>query len=120
MEIDNYAALYSILAAIALAMYWVALYSNIEHTELLSTPLRKFFRLGRDILIMILLIVGGVGVIAVLSWGHLVYFISMGLLIFSLCDFTIYHQRNKNVAAFVFFLILTIVAVIIAVLMIIL
>lgn len=119
MEIDNYAALYSILAAIALAMYWVALYNNVEHTQLLSTPLKKFLRLGRDVLTIFLLIIGGVGVIVALSWGLLVYFISMGLLIFSLCDFTIYHQRNKELAPFGFFLILTIVAVTITVLMII-
>jgi hypothetical protein len=119
MQLDNYAALYSILAGIALTIYWIALYKNDEHTKLLSSPLITVFRLGRDGLTIFLLIIGGIGVIAGQFWGHLVYFISMGLLIFSLCDFTIYHRRNKDLTAFGFFLLLLIVAIIVTALMII-
>jgi len=119
MQLNNYAALYSILAGIALTIYWIALYKNDEHTKLLSTPLIRVFRLGRDALTIILLIIGGIGVIAGQFWGLSVYFISMGLLIFSLCDFTIYHLRNKDSAPFGFFLLLTVVAIILTALMII-
>lgn len=119
MQLHNFAALYSILAGIALTIYWIALYKNDEHTQLLSSPLTKIFRLGRDSLTIFLLIIGGIGVIANLFWALTVYFISMGLLIVSLCDFTIYHRRTKDLAPFGFFLLLTIVAVIVTVLMII-
>jgi hypothetical protein len=111
MKFDNVAAFYSILAGLALTIYWVALYKNDEHTPLLSTPLIKAFRLGRDSLTILLLIIGGIGVTSNQLWGYSVYFISMGLLIFSLCDFTIYHGRNKDWAPFGFFVLLTLVAI---------
>lgn len=117
MDLDNVAAFYAILAGIALTIYWVALYKNDEHTSLLSTPLLKAFRLGRDGLTILLLIIGGVGIIADLYWGLSVYFISMGLLIFSLCDFTLYYGRNKEWPQFGFFVLLTLVAIIFTVLM---
>jgi hypothetical protein len=119
MQLENYAALYSILAGIALTIYWIALYKNDEHTPLLSTPLIKVLRLGRDSLVIVLLVFGGIGVFANQPWALLVYFISMGLLIISLCDFTIYHWRNKDLAPFGFFLLLTIIAVVVTILMII-
>ena len=118
MKIDDVAAFYSILAGIALIIYWVALYKNDEHTPLLPTPLIKAFRLGRDSLTILLLIIGGIGVSSNQLWGLTVYYLSMALLVFSLCDFTIYHGRNKDWPPFGFFVLLTLVASIFIVLMI--
>jgi len=117
MILENVAAFYSVLAAIALMIYWYALYKNDEHTELLETPIKKAVRLGRDILTAVLLVIGGAGVFSIQVWGLTVYFISMGVLVLSLCDFTIYYGQRKDWPRFGFFALLAVVAIIFFVLM---
>ena len=117
MKIENVAAFYSVLAAIALMIYWYALYKNDEHTELLETPIKKVVRLGRDIVTAGLLVIGGIGVFSTQIWGDSTYYISMGILILSLCDFTLFYGQRKDWARFGFFALLTVVAIVFIVLM---
>ncbi len=117
MKLENVAAFYSILAAIALMIWWYALYKNDEHTELIGTPIKKAVRLWRDIIIAVLLVIGGSGVFASQMWGLTAYYISMGVLILSLCDFTIFYGQRKDWPRFGFFALLAVVAIIFIVLM---
>ena len=117
MKLENVAAFYSILAAIALMIWWYALYKNDDHTELIETPIKKVVRLGRDILTALLLVIGGVGLFSTQDWGLTVYYISMGVLVLSLCDFTIFYGQRKDWSRFGFFALLAVVAIIFIVLM---
>ncbi len=117
MELERIAATYSILAGIALMVFWVMVYRKKDLTEITMEPVAFMFHIGSDILTSILLIVGGVSILGAQLWGYPIYFISMGLLIYSLLNFSGYYGQQKDWPRFGLFILLAIVAILFTLLM---
>ena len=117
MEIERIAATYAIIAGIAFITFWGMLYRKKDIPEITMERLKWAFHMGSDLGTAILLMIGGVGILAEQPWSLLIYYLSMGLTIYSLLNFSGYYGQEKNWPMFAFFLLLAIVAIIFVVLM---
>ncbi len=111
MGIERIAATYSIIGGIAIIIFWLMLYRKKELPEITMEPIKAMVHIGADIATAILLIIGGIGILAYMSWGYPIYYVSMGLLIYSITNFMGYYGQEKNWIAFGFYILLAIVAI---------
>jgi len=110
MGIERIAATYSIIGGITMIIFWMMLYHKKELSEITMEPVKAFIHIGSDIGTAIILIIGGFGILADQVWGFSIYFVSMGLLMYSIMNFLGYYGQEKNWPVVGFYILLFVVA----------
>ena len=97
---------------------WIFLLGKREVPELTTKPTQIFFHLVAELLTSIILIVGGIGLIMNQSWGVALFFISIGMAIYSTINAAGFYGQLKDWPMFIMLLVFTIVSLLIAILII--
>ena len=62
---------------------WIISYTKKQIPELQSEPIRIWFHIGGEIVTALSLIVSGIGLLAACSWSPTLYFVAVGMLIYT-------------------------------------
>ena len=116
--IELIASIYVIIIGTAMFCMWIFLLGKREVPELTTKPTQIFFHLVAELLTSIILIVGGIGLIMNQSWGVALFFISIGMAIYSTINAAGFYGQLKDWPMFIMLLVFTIVSLLIAILII--
>ena len=112
--IELIASIYIIIIGIAMLLMWVLLLIKKEIPELNSKPTQIFFHLTAEFLTSIMLIIGGIGMILNQFWGLAVFFIAIGMAIYSTINAAGYYGQLKDWPMFITLMVFTFISLIIA------
>ena len=118
MVVELIASIYTIIIGIAMLCMWVFLLSKREVPELNTKPTQITFHLIAEFMTSIILITGGVGLILNQSWGVTIFFISIGMVIYSTINAAGFYGQLKDWPMFIMLLTFTIVSLLITTLII--
>ncbi len=116
--IELFASIYIIIIGIAMLSMWIFLLGKREVPELTTKPTQIYFHLVAELLTSIALIIGGIGLIMNQSWGVALFFISIGMAIYSTINAAGYYGQLKDWPIFIILLVFTIISLIFAALII--
>ncbi len=116
--IELIASIYIIIIGIAMLSMWIFLLGKREVPELNTKPTQITFHLIAELLTSIALIIGGIGLILNQSWGVALFFISIGMAIYSTINAAGYYGQLKDWPIFIILLVFTIISLIFAALII--
>ncbi|MFX0137868.1 MAG: hypothetical protein ACFFDN_29775 [Candidatus Hodarchaeota archaeon] len=114
MVIEIIASIYCILIGIAIIIMWILLIRRREVPELNTQPTRIYFHLVSEFLTGIILIIGGIGLLINQTWGLAIFFLSLGMVIYSMINAAGYYGQLKEWPMFIMFIVFTIVSALIA------
>lgn len=97
---------------------WIFLLGKREVPELTTKPTQIFFHLVAELLTSIALIVGGIGLIMNQFWGVALFFISIGMTIYSTINAAGFYGQLKDWPMFIILLVFTLISLIFATLII--
>jgi len=92
---------------------WIFLLGKKEVPELTTKPTQIFFHLIAELLTSIMLIIGGIGLIMDQSWGVALFFISIGMAIYSTINAAGFYGQLKDWPMFIILLVFTLVSLLI-------
>ena len=113
MVIELIASIYTIIIGIAMLCMWVFLLSKREVPELNTKPTQITFHLIAEFMTSIVLIIGGIGLILNQSWGVTIFFISIGMVIYSTINAAGFYGQLKDWPMFIMLITFTIVSLLI-------
>ena len=113
MVIELIASIYTIIIGIAMFCMWIFLLGKKEVPELTTKPTQIFFHLIAELLTSIMLIIGGIGLIMDQSWGVALFFISIGMAIYSTINAAGFYGQLKDWPMFIILLVFTLVSLLI-------
>ena len=116
--VELIASIYIIIIGIAMLSMWVFLLGKREVPELTTKPTQIYFHLVAELLTSIALIIGGIGLIMNQSWGVALFFISIGMAIYSTLNAAGFYGQLKDWPIFIILLVFTIISLIFAALII--
>ncbi len=116
--IELIASIYIIIIGIAMLSMWIFLLGKREVPELNTKPTQIYFHLIAELLTSIALIIGGIGLIMNQSWGVAIFFISIGMAIYSTINAAGFYGQLKDWPMFIILLVFTIISLIFAALII--
>jgi len=116
--IEFIASIYIIIIGIAMLSMWIFLLGKREVPELTTKPTQIYFHLVAELLTSIALIIGGIGLIMNQSWGVALFFISIGMAIYSTLNAAGFYGQLKDWPIFIILLVFTIISLIFAALII--
>ncbi len=116
--IELFASIYIIIIGIAMLSMWIFLLGKREVPELTTKPTQIFFHLVAELLTSIALIVGGIGLIMNQFWGVALFFISIGMTIYSTINAAGFYGQLKDWPMFIILLVFTLISLIFATLII--
>lgn len=93
---------------------WLMLLLKKEVPELNTKPTQIFFHLIAEFLTSIMLIIGGIGLLLNEFWGVTVFFISIGMAIYSTINAAGFYGQLKDWPMFITLLVFTFISLIIA------
>ena len=111
--IEIIASIYTIIIGIAMLSMWLLLLMKREVPELNTKPTQIFFHLIAEFLTSIILIVGGIGLIMDQSWGVAIFFIAIGMAIYSTINAAGFYGQLKDWPMFITLIVFTIVSLLI-------
>lgn len=111
--IELVASIYIIIIGIALLCMWLLLLIKREVPELNTKPTQIFFHLVAEFLTSIMLIVGGIGLIMNQFWGVAVFFIAIGMAIYSTINAAGFYGQLKDWPMFITLLVFTFISLLI-------
>ena len=76
-------AVFAIVIGVGMIGQWAASYVTRQIPELETEPYRIWFHIVGEMVTAVLLILGGVGLLAGRSWGSPVYLVATGMLIYT-------------------------------------
>lgn len=97
---------------------WIFLLGKKEVPELSTKPTQITFHLIAEFLTSVILIIGGFGMFTHQSWGSVLFFISIGMIIYSTINAAGFYGELKDWPMFIILLVFTIVSLLIATLLI--
>ncbi|MHA2049100.1 MAG: hypothetical protein ACW986_05755 [Promethearchaeota archaeon] len=97
---------------------WIFLLGKREVPELTTKPTQIFFHLVAELLTSIILIIGGIGLIMDQSWGVALFYISIGMAIYSTINAAGFYGQLKDWPMFIILLVFTLVSLLITILII--
>lgn len=103
MKINNVASVYSIIIGIAMIGMWIMFYATGNIPELDTEPVRISMHILAEVITAIILIIAGVGLLAGIKWAREIYFLSMGMLIYTLIQSPGYFMEMKEYGFVVMF-----------------
>jgi hypothetical protein len=111
--IELIASLYTILIGIAMLFMWFLLLIKREVPELTTKPTQIYFHLLAEFVTSIILIIGGIGLIMNQSWGVAIFFISIGMAIYSTINAAGFYGQLKDWPMFITLIVFTIISLLI-------
>jgi hypothetical protein len=105
-----------IIIGLAMLIMWIFLLLKREVPELSTKPTQIFFHLVAELSTSIVLIVGGIGLIMGFSWGIPIFFISIGMAIYSTINAAGFYGQLKDWPMFIVLIVFTIVSLLITIL----
>ena len=102
---------YSIFVGISMIGLWGMLFITGQIEELTTKPIDISFHLINELTTAIALIVGGYGLLRNRSWAMKIYFLSMGMLFYSLLTANGYYTQKGGLPMTIMFSILTVITV---------
>jgi hypothetical protein len=93
---------------------WLMLLLKKEVPELNTKPTQIFFHLIAEFLTSIMLIIGGVGLLLNQFWGIAVFFIAIGMAIYSTINAAGFYGQLKDWPIFIILLVFTFMSLIFA------
>lgn len=111
--IELIASIYIIIIGIALLCMWFLLLIKREVPELNTKPTQIFFHLVAEFLTSIMLIIGGIGLIMNQFWGVAVFFIAIGMAIYSTINAAGFYGQLKDWPMFITLLVFTFISLLV-------
>jgi len=111
--IELIASIYIILIGVAMLCMWLFLLIKREVPELKTKPTQIFFHLIAEFLTSIMLIIGGFGYITNQSWGVALFFIAIGMTIYSTINAAGFYGQLKDWPIFITLLVFTLISLLI-------
>ena len=78
------AAIYAIVVGVLMFGQWAMFIATGNVPELQTEPIRIAFHLAGEFTTAALLVVGGVGLLAVKKWGYHVFLLALGMLLYTI------------------------------------
>jgi hypothetical protein len=94
-------------------LMWLLLLIKKEVPELNTKPTQIFFHLIAEFLTSIMLIIGGVGLLFNQFWGAAVFFVAIGMAIYSTINAAGFYGQLKDWPMFITLLVFTFISLII-------
>ena len=116
--IETIASIYTIIIGIAMLCMWIFLLGKKEVPELTTKPTQIAFHLFAEFSTSIMLVIGGFGLFTGQSWGMTIFYISIGMVIYSTMNAAGFYGQLKDWPMFILLLVFTIVSLLIATLLI--
>lgn len=110
MKTKKLASIYSMFIGSSVIVMWIVFYITDGIPEIKTKPIEFGLHLTAELITAVLLLVGGYGLLKNKKWGLNVYFISMGMLFYTLIMSPGYFLQNGEVAFLVMFIIFIILA----------
>lgn len=111
--IELIASIYTILIGIAMFCMWLLLLIKKEVPELSTKPTQLYFHLIAEFITSIILIIGGIGLIMNQSWGVAIFFIAIGMAIYSTINAAGFYGQLKDWPMFITLIVFTIISLLI-------
>ncbi len=112
--IELIASIYIIIIGIAMLSMWIFLLGKREVPELTTKPTQIYFHLVAELLTSIALIIGGIGLIMNQTWGVAIFFIAIGMAIYSTINAAGFYGQLKDWPMFIILIVFTIISLIFA------
>ena len=116
--IEIIASIYTIIIGIAMLCMWIFLLGKKEVPELTTKPTQIYFHLIAEFITSVMLLIGGFGLFTDQSWGVVIFYISIGMVIYSTINAAGFYGQLKDWPMFIMLLVFTIVSLLIATLLI--
>jgi hypothetical protein len=116
--IELIASIYIIIIGIAMLCMWIFLLGKKEVPELSTKPTQIYFHLVAELFTSIALIIGGIGLIMNQTWGVAIFFIAIGMAIYSTINAAGFYGQLKDWPMFIVLIVFTIISLIFATLII--
>jgi hypothetical protein len=78
-----FSAIFAIIVGVGMIGQWSLSYASKQIPELTSEPIRIWFHIAGEMVTAITLIVSGIGLLAVTPWAPSLFFISIGMLLYT-------------------------------------
>jgi len=116
--IKRVAAIYSIIVGTSMLGMWTMFNSMDAIPELVTEPARILLHIAAEIATAVGLLVGGWGLLTHKRWGHQIYLLATGALVYTLIQSPGYFLQNGAIAFVAMFAVLLILALLLLVKMI--
>ncbi len=116
--IEIIASIYTIIIGIAMLCMWIFLLGKKEVPDLTTKPTQIYFHLIAEFLTSVVLLIGGFGLLTDQSWGTVIFYISIGMVIYSTINAAGFYGQLKDWPMFIMLLVFTIISLLIAILII--
>ncbi len=111
--IELIASIYIIIIGITMLIMWLLLLIKREVPELNTKPTQIFFHLVAEFLTSVMLIIGGIGLVMNQSWGMAIFFIAIGMAIYSTINAAGFYGELKDWPMFITLIVFTIISLLI-------
>ncbi|MFX1424871.1 MAG: hypothetical protein ACFFBE_00340 [Promethearchaeota archaeon] len=116
--IETIASIYTIIIGIAMLCMWIFLLGKKEVPELATKPTQISFHLIAEFLTSVMLVIGGIGLFTDQSWGITIFYISIGMVLYSTINAAGFYGQLKDWPMFIMLLVFTMVSLLIVILLI--
>ena len=113
------ASVYTIIIGITMLVMWFLLLFRREVPDLKTKPTQIFFHLAAEFLTAVFLIIGGIGFIMNQPWGLAVFFIAIGMAIYSTINAAGFYGQLKDWPMFIILMVFSVFSLLIAMLIVI-
>ncbi|MEE9377554.1 MAG: hypothetical protein V3V33_05915 [Candidatus Lokiarchaeia archaeon] len=111
--IELIASIYIILIGVAMLCMWLLLLLKREVPDLKTKPTQIFFHLIAEFLTSIMLIIGGLGYLMNQPWGVALFFIAVGMVIYSTINAAGFYGQLKDWPMFITLIVFTFISLLI-------
>jgi len=113
--VEIIASIYTLIIGIAMLCMWFMLLIKRKVPELNTKPTQIYFHFGAEFLTAIMLIIGGIGLIMNQFWGTTIFFIAIGLAIYSTINAAGFYGHLKDWPMFIMLLVFTFLSLLITI-----
>jgi len=79
----TFAAIFALVVGVGMLTQWTLSFVTKQIPELRTEPIRIAFHLAGEAITALLLVVGGLGLLAAVPWARTVFLISVGMLLYT-------------------------------------
>jgi hypothetical protein len=112
MKMKRAASVFSIFMGLSMLGMWTMFYLSGSIPELVTKPMEISMHIVAELLTAVMLIVGGIGVLVDKKWGRKIYFVSMGMLLYTLIVSPGYYIQRGNIGFVAMFAVFFVISII--------